>query len=82
MGLHILGRFFWGGNLSMCKLQCELVATAALFAHIHVVRGKILSFFFDYGVKLCRQAASTAHSLHYLQGVCVPASRKSCFSGD
>lgn len=47
----------------MCKLQCELVATAALFAHIHVVRAKNLSFFFDYGVKLCTRAASTAHSL-------------------
>lgn len=52
-----------GGNLSVCKLQCELVATAALFAHLHVVRAKILSFFFDYRVKLCTQVASTAHSL-------------------
>lgn len=64
-GLHILGGFFWRGwNLSMCKLQCELLATAALFAHIHVLREKIfLFFFFDYGVTLCMQVASTAHSL-------------------
>lgn len=48
----------------MCKLQCELLATAALFAHIHVLREKIfLFFFFDYGVTLCMQVASTAHSL-------------------
>lgn len=32
-GLHSLSKFFGvGGNLSMCKLQFEFVATAALFA--------------------------------------------------
>lgn len=29
----------------MCKLQCELVATAALFDHVDVVRAKNLVFF-------------------------------------
>lgn len=62
-GYTFLAGFFWGRHLSMCKLQCELVATAALFAHIPVVRAKILFFSFDYGGKLHTQAASTAHSL-------------------
>lgn len=62
--LHVLGTFFGvGGHLSMWKLRCEFVATAALFAHTHVVRAELLSFSFDYGAKLCMQAASTAHSL-------------------
>lgn len=37
-----LARFlFWGdgGNLSMCKLQCELMVTS-LFVHLPVVRAK------------------------------------------
>lgn len=58
------------------------MATAALLAHIHVVRAELLPFSFDYGVKLCMQAASTTHSLLqylytllYLQGVCVSAAR-------
>lgn len=81
--MHSLGTFFGGGgNLSVCELQFEFVATAALFAHIHVVRAELLPFSFDYGVKLCMQAASTAHpllqylyTLLYLQGVCVSAAR-------
>lgn len=82
-GLCSLGRFLGvGGNLSICKLQFEFVATAAVFAIYIVVRAELLPFSFDYGVKLCMQAASTAHSLlqHlytllYLQGVCVSAAR-------
>lgn len=82
-GYTCLAGFFGGRHLSMCKLQCELVATAALFAHIPVVRAKILFFSFDYGGKLHTEAASTAHSLRYLytllylRGVCVSASRNS-----
>lgn len=51
-GLHILGRFSLEGRESICKLWSELVVSTALFACIRVVRAKILSFFFDYGVKL------------------------------
>lgn len=29
-----------GADLSVCKLQCELVITTALFVHVAVVRAK------------------------------------------
>lgn len=79
--LHVLGKvFFWWWGICLCKLPCELAATTALFAHIPVVRAekKKKAFSFDCGVKVCTQAASTAHSLCcgiftslYLRGVCV-----------
>lgn len=78
----VLACFLGWEGIFICKLQFEFVATAALLAHIHVVRAELLPFSFDYGVKLCMQAASTAHSLLqylytllYLQGVCVSAAR-------